>query len=48
VKGSLVNFAATSLDHLTQAMKYRLKRIQYRPNLIDGFLTETALIMELP
>jgi transposase len=46
MKGSLVNFAATSLDHLTQAIKHRLKRIQYRPNLIDGCLTETGLIIK--
>ena len=48
LKGSLVNFAATSLDHLTGAIKSRLKKVQYRPNLIDGYLTETGLIMKPP
>lgn len=48
VKASLTNFAATSLDHLTQTVKRRLKMIQYRPSLIDGCLTQTGLIMEPP
>jgi len=27
-------------------VKNRLKRIQYRPQLIDGFLTQTGLSLE--
>jgi transposase len=45
LKHGLADFAAANLDHLTQMIKRKLKRIQYRPELIDGCLTETGLIM---
>ncbi|MEY9997782.1 hypothetical protein ABIE67_009901 [Streptomyces sp. V4I8] len=45
VKRGLADFAAASLDHLARGMKRKLKKIQYRPELIDGCLTETGLIM---
>jgi transposase len=45
IKRGLADFAAANLDHLTQVIKHKLKRIQYRPDLIDGCLTETGLIM---
>ncbi|MEY9968789.1 hypothetical protein ABIA33_006876 [Streptacidiphilus sp. MAP12-16] len=46
VKRGLANFAAADLDHLVRVMKRKLKKIQYRPHLIDGCLTETGLIIE--
>ena len=40
------NFAADSADQLASIVKTRLKRIQYRPALIDGFLAQTGLSLE--
>jgi putative transposase len=45
MKGGLGNLAA-DLDQLTAIIKNRLKGIQYRPGLIDGFLAQTGLILE--
>ncbi len=38
------DLAAADLDHLARVMKRKLKRIQYRPELIDGYLTKTGPI----
>ncbi|MDI5968373.1 hypothetical protein POF50_003245 [Streptomyces sp. SL13] len=38
--------AAAGLGQITRAVKRRLKQIQYRPELVDGCLTETGLIMD--
>ena len=46
LKASLVNFAARNPDHLTRAVKRRLKMIQYQSRLVDGCLTQTRLTME--
>ncbi|MFE0704624.1 transposase [Streptomyces sp. NPDC058872] len=48
LKRSLENFAAANLDHLVRVMKRKLKKIQYRPHLLDGCLAETGLIIEPP
>jgi transposase len=45
VKRGLANTAAANLDHLVRIMKRNLKRIQYRPHLIDGCLTGTRLVI---
>jgi hypothetical protein len=42
----MVNFAAADLDGLVRLVKRKLKKIQYRPRLIDGGLAATGLIME--
>jgi putative transposase len=34
-------------DQLTALVKTRLKRVQYRPGLIDGFLAKTGLGLTL-
>jgi hypothetical protein len=34
----MVNFAAADLDGLVRLIKPKLKKIQYRPHLIDGCL----------
>ncbi len=44
-RGRLGNLAA-DVDQLTAIVKNRLKSIQYRPGLIDGFLTRTGLTLE--
>jgi putative transposase len=43
MKNGLGNLAAGNADQLAAIMKNRLKRIQYRPALIDGFLAQTGL-----
>ena len=43
LKRSLANLAKRNLSQLTGLVKTRLKRMQYRPNLLDGFLASTRL-----
>jgi hypothetical protein len=43
MKRSLANLPATTATALTTAVKNRLKRMQYRDGLIDGYLTATGL-----
>jgi putative transposase len=45
MKNGLGNLAA-DVDELTAIIKNRLKSIQYRPALIDGFLAQTGLTLE--
>lgn len=45
---SLAKRSMANLDHLTRIVKRKLKKIQYRPHLIDGCLAETGLIIEPP
>jgi DDE superfamily endonuclease len=47
MKNSLGNLASCSTPRqLATIVKKRLKRIQYRPALIDGFLAQTGLSLE--
>ncbi|MEW1914570.1 transposase [Kitasatospora sp. NPDC085895] len=46
VKRDIGNLAAANLTQITRAVKRRLKRIQYRPDLVDGCLTQTGLTMD--
>jgi hypothetical protein len=46
LKRSIVNFAAADMDGLVRIIKRKLKKIQYRPHLIDGCLAATGLIIE--
>ena len=46
IKGQLADFAAANLDHLVQVVKRKLKKIQYRPQLLNGCLAETGLIIK--
>jgi putative transposase len=46
LKNGLGNLAAADADQLTAIIKNRLKSIQYRPALIDGFLAHTGLVLE--
>ena len=43
LKRSLANLAKRSIAQLTALVKTRLKRMQYRPRLLDGFLASTRL-----
>jgi len=43
LKRSLANPTKRNLGQLTALMKTRLKRMQYRPGLVDGFLASTGL-----
>jgi hypothetical protein len=42
----LANLAVASFAHLVQVIRHGLKKIQYRPGLIEGCLPGTGLIME--
>jgi transposase len=46
LKRSMANFAAADVDGLARIVKRKLKKIQYRPHLIDGCLTATGLTLE--
>lgn len=41
----LANTAFADPDHLVQAVRSSLREIQYRPQLIEGVLTETGLAL---
>jgi putative transposase len=43
LKRSLANLAKRNLPQLTALVKTRLKRMQYRPDLLDGFLASPGL-----
>ncbi|CAI7975386.1 hypothetical protein FRAHR75_1890007 [Frankia sp. Hr75.2] len=43
---TLVHLAARGIDEVFQAVKHGLKRMQYRPELLVGFFTETGLAWE--
>ena len=42
----MASFAAADLDGLVRIIKRKLKKIQYRPHLIDGCLAGTGLTLE--
>ncbi len=46
MKNGLGNLAACTAGQLTAIVRTRLKRIQYRPALINGFLGQTGLTLE--
>ena len=43
MKRSLANLAKRSISQLTALLKTRLKRMQHRPGLLEGFLASTRL-----
>ena len=47
MKRSLANLTKQGIDQLVVLVKNRLKRMQYRPGLIDGFLAKTGLDLTL-
>lgn len=46
VKRDIGNLAAADLSQITRAVKCRLKQIQYRPDLVDGCLAGTGLVID--
>ena len=42
LKRSMASFAAADLEGLVRIVKRKLKKIQYRPHLIDGYLAGPA------
>jgi putative transposase len=46
LKGRLGNLAARGVDHLAATVTSILKRVQYRPDLIMGFVAETGLALD--
>jgi hypothetical protein len=46
VKRSVGNLAVTGVDHLAAIVRNRLKRIQYRPDLLTSFLAHTGLTID--
>ena len=43
LKRSLANLTEHNIDQLTALVKTRLRRMQYRPGLLDGFLAKPGL-----
>jgi hypothetical protein len=48
LKRSLANLAKKTLDELARLIKTRLKKMQYRPQLISGFIAKTRLDFKPP
>ncbi|WP_406329470.1 transposase [Streptomyces sp. NBC_00203] len=48
LKRSLANLTKHSLDQLTALVRTRLKRMQYRPHLIEGLIAKTGLDLQPP
>ncbi|MCX4734594.1 transposase [Streptomyces sp. NBC_01363] len=48
VKRSLANLAVVALDRLETLVRNRLKRLQYRPDTLDGFIAGTGLTLDKP
>ncbi len=46
LKRGLGNIAACGIDQLAAIVRTRLKSMQYRPALLDGFIAETGLILQ--
>jgi putative transposase len=46
LKRSIGNLAVHGVDQLQAIIKNRLKRVQYQPDLIDGFLAHTGLTLD--
>jgi transposase len=44
-RGYTANIAFTSTDHLIRTVRHGLRKIQYRPTLLAGCLTETGLTL---
>ncbi|MBO3753024.1 transposase, partial [Streptosporangiaceae bacterium NEAU-GS5] len=44
LKRSLANLAACTLDELATLIRTRLRRMPYRPALLDAFVAHTGLI----
>ena len=43
MKRSLANLTKQNIERLTALVKTRLRRIQFRPGLLDGFLNNPTI-----
>jgi transposase len=48
LRRSLANLTKQNIDQLTALVKTRLRRMQYRPGLLNGFLAKTRLDLSDP
>lgn len=48
VKRSLANLAVVALDRLEALVRNRIKRLQYRPDTLNGFIAGTGLTLDNP
>ncbi|GGK97768.1 hypothetical protein Ppa06_63640 [Planomonospora parontospora subsp. parontospora] len=48
LRTKVLNFAVHGIDQLTALIKSRLKSMQYRPDLLNGFVAETGLTIADP
>ncbi|UQA96288.1 transposase [Streptomyces halobius] len=48
LKNGLGNLAPSTLDSLAGLARSRLKAMQYRPDMLDGFIAEIGLTLEPP
>jgi hypothetical protein len=48
LRDKLLNLAVGSIDQLTLFIRSKLKRMQYRLALLDGFVADTRLALEPP
>lgn len=48
LKRGLSNLAPRDTDELAAMVKTKLKRMRYRPTLLDGFIAQTGLILRPP
>ena len=46
LKRSLANLVKQDIGQLTALVKTRLRQMQYRPGLLDGFLAKTGLDLQ--
>ncbi|MEU6996693.1 transposase [Nonomuraea sp. NPDC046570] len=48
IKRATANFAVADLTGLVRILKRKLKKIQYRPHLLNGCLAQTGLTLDTP
>jgi transposase len=48
LRRSMANFVVADLTGLVRIVKRKLKKIQYRPHLLTGCLTQTGLTLDVP
>jgi putative transposase len=48
LRNGLGSLAACTTDELAALARTRLKKMQYRPGLLDGFIAETGLVLQPP
>jgi hypothetical protein len=48
LKAKIYNLAIYGVDALAKFLKSHLKRMQYQPDLLNAFITETGLSLEPP